>query len=87
MEDLGLEVGEEVKPEVFDYLCMVVVSHSHSLCAGELSNLHLVRFCFSSQFIGVRSWALLYFPILLVWIHEKISKPKSLTLIYAKEDY
>ena len=41
MEDLGLEVGEEVKPEVFDYLCMVVVSHSHSLCAGTWTSLSL----------------------------------------------
>ena len=31
-----VEVEVEVEPEVFDYLCMVVVSHSRSLFAGEL---------------------------------------------------
>ena len=40
MEDLDLEVVEVevgVEPEVFDYLCMVVVSHNRSLCAGEFA--------------------------------------------------
>jgi len=38
VEDLDLEMVEvevEVEPEVFDSLCMVVVSHSRSLCAGK----------------------------------------------------
>ena len=36
MEMVVVEVEVEGEPEVFDSLCMVVVSHSRSLCAGEL---------------------------------------------------